>query len=238
MKIKLTPFSEMAELVIPPPQKASNFLPEWFKDAPTHEEGYNGNKISRHHAGGTTATFRGCNPFLDTLTGGYMFQLAADVEFHFDGQEFVPRWLVDFPLVSGQGHYQSIGLPRPDERSYTSWKWVSGWKITTPKGYSTLFTHPFNRHDLPFRTFSGIVETDKFELQTDLPFQLLSDPGKDHILIKKGTPICQAIPFKRDSWSTEIAKYDDKERQKQVFNLYSLADKSYRSQYWERKNFN
>lgn len=237
MKIKLTPFSEMAELVIPPPSKASNFLPEWFKNAPNHESDYNGNKMSRRHAGGTTATMRGCNPFLDTLTGGYIFQLAADVEFHFDGQEFVPRWLVDFPLVSGQGHYQSIGLPRLDERSYTSWKWLSGWKMTTPKGYSTLFTHPFNRHDLPFRTFSGIVETDKFELQTDFPFQLIPEPGVDHVLIKKGTPICQAIPFKRENWDSQIERFDAKERTKQVFNLYSIADKSYRNQYWERKTY-
>lgn len=212
-------------------------MPEWFKNAPVHESDYNGNKISRMHPGGTTNTFRGCNPFLDTLTGGYIFQLAADVEFQFNGQEFVPKWLVDYPLVQAQGHYQTNGIPRTDSRSYTSWKWVAGWQITTPRGYSTLFTHPFNRHDLPFRTYSGIVETDKFELQTDFPFQLNINTDKDHFLIKKGTPICQAIPFKRDNWKSEIVKYDEKKRRKSIFNLYSIADKSYRNQYWERKTY-
>lgn len=238
MKIKFTPYSDMAELVCPPPQKASEFIPQWFKDIPTHEGDYDGNKMSRNHSGGTTLTVRGCNPFLDTLTGGYMFQLAADVEFQFNGQEFVPRWLVDYPLVDGQGHYQTAGIPRIDQRSYTSWKWISGWQMTTPKGYSTLFTHPFNRHDLPFRTFSGIVETDKFELQTDFPFQLMPNTDKNNILIKKGTPICQAIPFKRDNWTSEIEEYDKKKRVKSIFNLYSIADRSYRNQYWERKTYN
>lgn len=237
MKIKFTPYSSMAEIVVPPPQRASDFLPEWFKSAPTHEDDYTGNKISKTHAGGTTRTFRGCNPFLDTLTSGYIFQLAADVEFQFNGQEFVPRYLVDYPLIHGQGHYQSVGLPRIDDRSYTSWKWISSWKMTTPKGYSTLFTHPFNRHDLPFKTFSGIVETDKFKLQTDFPFQLITEPGQDHVLIKKGTPICQAIPFKRDNWTSSIEKYDERERTKSVFDLYSIADRSYRTQYWERKTY-
>jgi len=29
-----------------------------------------------------------------------------------------------------------------------------------PAGYSLLITHPFNRHDLPFVTLTGLVDAD------------------------------------------------------------------------------
>lgn len=237
MKIKITPVSEEAELLLPPPKRAADSLPEWFKNAPMHEPGYDGNKASRL-AVGTSRTVKGCNPFLDTLTGGYMFTLAADVEFQFLDGEFVPRWLVDVDLVDGQAPFQASPLPQISKRSSVSWKWLSGWMLSTPKGYSTLFTHPLNRHDLPFRTFSGIVETDTYKIQTDFPFQLLTKDSDNSIFIEKGTPICQAIPFKRDNWSSEIMPFDEKERSKSLFSLYSKMNRSYRNEHWERKVYN
>ena len=237
MKITLTPASKLAELIVPAPVKASSMIPEWFKQIPTHEEGYDGNRMSRNVFEGTSLTVRGCNPFLDTLTSGYIFTLAADVEFKWEEDQFAPSWLVDYALMEGQAEYQTKGIPQIHDRVKYVYKFSSGWKINTPKGYSTLFTHPLNRHDLPFRTFSGIVETDKYNVQTDFPFQVIPPEDGSPLLIEKGTPICQAIPFIRDEWKSEILPFNEEEEFKNRFNLRSKLDGSYRSQFWERKKY-
>lgn len=238
MKITFTPASKLAELVVPAPAKASNFVPEWFKNISTHEPGYDGNKLSRHVEEGTSLTVRGCNPLLDTFTSGYIFQLAADIEFTWKDGQFAPSWLVDYHLIEGQAPYQTEGIPNIDKRVEYVYKFSSGWKMTTPKGYSTLFTHPMSRHDLPFRTFSGIVETDTYNVQTDFPFQVIPPEDGSSLIIEKGTPICQAFPFKRDKWESTILPFNQEEEFKNRFNLRSKIDRSYRNQFWERKTYN
>ena len=237
MKITLTPQSKIAEAVIPVPRKAADFIPEWFKNIPTHEDGYDGNRMSRMVEDGTSLTVRGCNPLLDTLTGGYIFSLAADIEFRWDDGQFSPGWLVDYRLVEGQAEYQTKGIPQIHDKVPYVYKFSAGWRINTPKGYSTLFTHPFNRHDLPFRTFSGIVDTDTYNIPTDFPFQVIPPEDGSPLIIKKGTPICQAIPLKRDDWKSEVKKFDAEKEFANYFNLRSILDRSYRNQFWVRKNY-
>lgn len=236
MKIKLTPSHKDAKFFIPKPEKSSKFLPTWFKQIPSHEPEHDGNKLSRF-AFGSSRTVRGCIPFLDAMTGGYTFQLAADVEFSFDNGKFVPKWLVDYPLIELQSPTQAMGIPSVTTQTDDIYKWISGWKINTPKGYSTLFTHPLNRHDLPFRTFSGIVDTDKYQVNTEFPFQIQASSSENVILIPKGTPICQAIPFKRDSWKSSVQSYDEIKERKNNFNLFSKIDRSYKNNFWTKKFF-
>ena len=237
MRVTFKPINEDAESFIPRPEKASSFIPEWYKAMPMHERGYDGNKISKYTEG-TSMTVKGCDPFLDTLTNGYMFSLAADVEFSLDDNGmFLPKWLVNFPLIEGQAENQTDGMPRPYEPAKITFKWASGWIMNTPKGYSTLFTHPLNRHDLPFRTFSGIVETDKYPLQVDFPFQALNPNNLNSVVVKKGTPICQAIPFKRESWTSKAEDPDEKQYTRERFKHFSSIDRSYRNRFWERKTF-
>lgn len=236
MNITFTAAHKDSELFIPPPMESSNFLPDWFKNIPAHEPGYDGNKLSRF-AFGSSRTIKGCIPFLDTLTGGYTFQLAADVEFSFENGTFVPKWLVDFPIIERQSPIQAAGMPAITPHTEDVFKWIAGWKITTPKGYSTLFTHPLNRHDLPFRTFSGIVDTDTYKTHTDFPFQIQAPETESIVLIKKGTPICQAIPFKRDDWKSSTKPYSEEEEKKNTFDLFSTIDRSYKNRFWTKKNY-
>ena len=72
--------------------------------------------------------------------------------------------------------------------------------IEAPPGYSVLFTHPFNRPDLPFTTLTGLVDCDKFH---DSPVNFPArwhDAGFNGVL-PKGTPVAQCLPVKRESWS-------------------------------------
>jgi Family of unknown function (DUF6065) len=237
MEVTFSPISKEAELYMPPPRKAADYLPQWYKDAPLHEPGHQGSHIS-NILSGSTMTVKGCSPFLDTLISGYVFELAADVEFQFreDGL-FVPKWMADYKLISAHPPYQAGAIPKRYEPNDGAYKWHSGWIINTPPGYSTLFTHPLNRNDLPFQTLSGIVETDTYGVETNFPFHVLNPDNKDYMVIEKGTPICQAIPFKRDDWESEILPFDEDKYNKSMFQLRSKLDRSYRNQHWIRKLF-
>ena len=81
--------------------------------------------------------------------------------------------------------------------------------IRTPGGYSTLFIAPLNRLCYPFCTLGGIVETDTYYNSVSFPLLLLdAEIGKVHRL-EKGTPLVQAIPFRRDDWEMSIGLSDD-----------------------------
>lgn len=239
MKVIFTPASKRAGLIAPKPEKAIDFMPEWFKNIPLHEPGYNGNKMSNHAPSGTSFTVKGCSPFLDTFMTGYIFQLAVDVEFRWNEEgAFLPDWMVeDYRPIELQAKYQAEGLPMIPNGSDLIYKFASGWKMETPKGFSTLFTHPLNRDDLPFRTFSGVVETDRYKLPTEFPFQLSVPDGATSLTLKKGTPICQAIPFKREDWVSEVKEFNEEEDIVNRYNLKSIIGRSYKKQFWVRKNF-
>jgi hypothetical protein len=133
---------------------------------------------------------------------------------------------------------QHPGLPNPVEmeksKNSNVLKWASPFTIVTPKGYSCLFTHPFNRHDLPFRTFTGVVDTDSFKLPVQFPFQMITEV-KDILIIEKGTPVCQILPFKRETWSNKVEVMDTTEHNKNHFNYVSTIVKSYKKNHWSKK---
>ena len=69
-----------------------------------------------------------------------------------------------------------------------------------PPGYSLLITHPVNRHDLPFTTLTGLVDTDRYKDNfINFPARW-RDPAFNGVLAK-GTPIAQCVPVKRAIWS-------------------------------------
>jgi hypothetical protein len=95
---------------------------------------------------GTEMTIKKCVPFLDSMTSGYTLYLAADVEFVKDGFKTFTK----VPTLTAHYKEQTSLVPVPPEYDSQPYKWENFFVMTTPKGYSTLFTHPLNRSDLPF----------------------------------------------------------------------------------------
>ena len=56
---------------------------------------------------------------------------------------------------------------------------------------------------MPFTIFSGVVDTDTYQVPVAFPF-VLKEPNFEG-MIPAGTPIAQVIPFKRESWKMEIS---------------------------------
>jgi len=242
MKIEFTfvgPDSKFEE-VLKPPQPASQFIPKWYKDMPqimpSSEDSKSGLLPQDQHV--TNSTMKHCSPFLDALTAGYVYSLPIDMEIRRDPEgAFFYRWKAPGDFISSHSQDQHPGLPAPVNGEGEVMKWVFDFKIKTPTGYSAMFTHPLNRHDLPFRTFSGIVDTDEYTQSVQFPFQLLSDQVGDHLIIKKGTPLVQIIPFKREPWKSEVVTQSDKQTFKDYFNFNSTIVKSYKNNFWKKKTY-
>lgn len=219
------------------PILASKALPSWYTDMPKtmndapHQIFYN--------PSGTTnnLTMRSCLPMFDAMTAGYVAVLPADVQFTKSdaGVEFA--WLVNDALVNVHPPEQHPGVPPAAGSDVeTIFKWSVEFGVVTPPGYSTLFTHPFNRDDLPFKTFTGIVDTDKYQIPVNFPFRLTNLPMGVSI-IPKGTPIAQIVPFRRESFTAQRKVVGPEFFGLKRRNLRTLIKESYKRQYWFRKSY-
>lgn len=238
MKIKFQPSNHEADLFFERPQPAALYIPEWYKKMPVHLDNEKVTGFSKNTTSVSNLTLKGCSPFLDALTSGYMFILPFDLEFrNHPGKGINIRWATGIDFIGSHAPDQAPGLPSPVDGSVDLLKWSPGWRVITPKGYSCLFTHPLNRHDLPFRTFSGVVDTDSYELGVDFPFQLLNTIKDDIFILEAGTPICQIIPFKREPWEASRIEFDSNDNKKNVFKLKSKIVRSYKNQFWHKKSY-
>jgi hypothetical protein len=207
-------------------------------------------------------TVKGCMPFLDTLTSGYLLKIP---------QDFHVRHNVDNKNEKGEefkDSFQTFGLHDQSQflhakylnlnsgsdihlikqvegsslieknKNLPFYKIVNPWKIKTPKGYSCLFVPPLNNSDDRFSIIPGIVDTDTFPNEINFPIIINGD--KYPILettIKKGTPYVQIIPFKRDLWKMIIKSRTQKEIQSsRVFYGLKLLN-IYKDKYWNKKSW-
>lgn len=236
MKIKFVPDSEFAEKFIDPPKPAKHYIPDWYKSTEFLIKGYDNYTLSTP-TGVPSATIKGCNPFLDGLTAGYVYCLPADLEIHKGAEKlYTFHWRTENELVTEHSLEQHPKLPATFQGQNAVFKFYNEFVIETPPGYSTYFTHPVNRHNLPFRLFSGVVETDTYKNPVQFPFQLLNQTNEVTIL-KKGTPICQFFPFKRDSWRSEVGQYSEDYNRKNAFDYRSVIYRAYKKLHWVKKRF-
>jgi hypothetical protein len=222
-------------------------IPEWYKKL-DHEIG--------------NLTIKGCMPFLDSLTAGYLLKMPQDFHLRHNvdnqnekGEKFkdsfqtfaLHAWrnIVNEKLLnlnSGIDIHpikQLLGSPFLEKnKNIPLYKILNPWKIKTPKGYSCLFVPPLNNSDDRFSIVPGIVDTDTFPNEINFPIVLNGDkyPVLETI-IKKGTPYVQVIPFKRDSWKMSL-KSRKKEEIVNSMIFYALkVINVYKEKYWSKKSW-
>jgi hypothetical protein len=238
MKIEFEPAEKESHLFFDLPKPASQCIPEWYKKMPVYMDDEKEPGLNKESVAVSNFTLKGCSPFLDGLTTGYIFTLPADIEFRkHPGKGINIRWAANIDLMGSHGSGQAPGLPEPFGGNFDLLKWKPGWRVITPPGYSCLFTHPFNRHELPFRTFTGVVDTDSYPLGVEFPFQLLQEIEENIFIIEKNTPICQILPFKRDIWKSKQVNFDEEANKKNGFKLKSKIVRSYKKQFWHKKSY-
>jgi hypothetical protein len=204
----------------PRPYPASRAIPEWFRAMPTE------------HAGQDTV--KRCMPFLDAMTSGYIIPLQHEVKIGLTGTQLKVEQPTQEPLaVQIFTPDKFPGAPFPP--GMPALKFHSPWVVKTPPGYSTLFVAPFNRIELPLLPLSGIVDTDTFYIEVTYPALCLLQPGQEFVM-PRGTPLVQAIPFKRDAWQSAVRPFDEASYRAQHETI--LQDhRFYRDRHWQKKSF-
>jgi hypothetical protein len=222
-------------------------LPEWYKKL-------------EHTV--LNKTVKGCMPFLDSLTAGYLFKMPQDFYLRHnvynknEKEEIFKDSFQTFGLhdQSQLLHDKHINLNTgidvhslkqvegssfiEKNKNLSFYKILNPWKIKTPKGYSCLFVPPLNNSDDRFSIIPGIVDTDTFPNEINFPIIINGD--KYPVLetkIKKGTPYVQIIPFKRDSWKMNLKSSKQKEIQNnRLFYGLKLLN-IYKDKYWKKKSW-
>lgn len=193
------------------PKPASKYIPDWYKNTPSYIN--NEKKIIN---GQSPSTIKRCMPIFDAINFGYIIPIHVDISIT-HANEYVQNGTnvqvnkkiqYDIPSVSLIDFHpinQASLYPKSNQQSMIP-KFMNPWIIKTPPGYSTFFTSPIHGES-PFKIFEGIVDTDIYTEPINFPF-LLNDDNFEGV-ISAGTPIVQAIPFKRDSWEMEIGHNKD-----------------------------
>jgi hypothetical protein len=210
--------------VIAEPVPARKILPQWFKDLPP--------KIDRKDKI-ENSTIKRCMPVLDALTAGWIITLAADVEFITNGDATGVQTKSNFyrQMIDVHTNEQVAGhpeLPKPP------FKWRNYWAIKLPLGYSMLFMPPLNRYEPRFECFSGIVD-DTYMGQGALEFinfPFFFKQTNYTGIIRKGTPLVQCIPIKRESidHKVDILSQTDEELIEHTRRRRSTHDSMYRDE--------
>jgi hypothetical protein len=231
-----------AKLDLPIPAKKN--IPEWFKN------------LKHNHI---KKTVKGCVPFLDSLSTGYLIKMPVDLEIKHniinnktglrDGGQLssvgaLEKDVEDYNIglntkVDFHKTFQLEGSPLLEKnKNLPLHKILNPWTIKTPSGYSCLFTPPFNNKDDRFEILVGIVDTDTYNLPVNFPIVINGDKYNElNTVIKKGTVIAQVIPFKRDNWKMEIKKLKNKEIKINRISLFSQFINGYRDRFWSKKTW-
>ena len=233
MKPKIITFEAQTENVFEVREKpipAIKMVPKWWKDVPKYSEG---NKLILNPS--PNITVKKCAPVLDVLGAGYIITLWADlfVERE-DSNSFKITWSVQNDVVEFWSDSQLSSFNIPPSFSKPAMKYLHGWNILTPPGWSTMFFHPVGYDDLPIRAISGIVDTDILTTGINCPFFLKENFSG---IIPKGTPMVQLLPFKRETWQANFTNPGDKKSSFEIEKLKTKIVGSYSSKK-AKKDFN
>jgi hypothetical protein len=216
--------------VWPHPKPASRFIPDSYK------------KLERFKKGDMfTPTVKVCMPFLDALTVGYI--IPFDQDYLIDPVKGDSPEKSDFSIVPASrkkediGFHNQVQLPEGlnKQSGENTGKFINKWLIKTRPGYSCLFVPPLNRFDDRIEIISGVVDTDIYINAIHFPF-ILKKRDKQ-FLIKKGEPMVQVIPFKREPYKMWSGFYKEKKHGQTLNKLMSEWVDKYKKYFWHKKEY-
>jgi hypothetical protein len=235
--IEFHPWSEDSELLVNKPTPTKQNVPDWYRKQPSYV-----NKDEFLKKGVSGSTIKKCMPIFDAMTAGYTIYCPVDI--YVDATD--PSKLEYNIPIAIAGLKKEIFTTHSPEQ-VTHYPMSSNvhkdvlrinpmWSVKTSPGYSSLFTVPMHQPVVPFTLVPGIIDTDSYMSEGFLSFKI-DNTFKG--IIEKGTPIAQVIPFKRESWTSEIIDYaDSKENQKQQRMLIrSKFFNYYKNNFWHKKEW-
>jgi len=226
---KIITFTNILGLDFFPPKPAVKEVPDWYRDTPEYRD----NLGKKYIDNGTTHTIKKCMPVFDAITAGYILYTQVDIQVTQVNNTPYYSW----PSQDAISHHSLSQAPlHPAKQNGIGYaKFNNPYGITTPPGYSTLFTQPFHRESV-FTIFPGIVDTDTYKNPVTFPF-VLNDVKWEGIILA-GTPMVQVTPFKRESWEHKIGSNEERqEQEKNSKKLNTMLFNSYKKQFWFKKEY-
>ena len=226
--------SDSLEIVVPDdakgmyelPQPAHKFIPNWYKQ--TDMRPFKNAPLDK--------SVRACMPFMEALTFGWIVPVPTDISITRSSDGIEVKWNTEeFKAMGGHDKQQVGGDEFPHDGEVL--KFNLPYLLRTPEGVSTLYMPPLNRIETRFRPFSGVVDTDKYLNETNIPALLLDDEFEG--IIEAGTPLVQVIPFERNSLvnesKTRVATDEEGEWLERTGKAIHAVDAYYKEEVWEPK---
>lgn len=229
------PLNQDIKLSVEPPQLARKELPLWYKEA----SAFHTKKPEINQYGKSNTSYKMCMPFFDALSAGYVQKTWADIKIDYNEQTGELIYKSPSPLEQISHRERSANKNFIPIRGYydVEFTWPQPWIPKLPKGYSVLYTQPFNRLDLPFMSTTGIVDVDNDfvgSFPNNLPFYIKN--GWTGI-IPAGTPMYQIIPIKREAWKSELIDFDEENQKRTQLMLSKHFWGGYKKYWWQKKQW-
>jgi len=209
------------------PQPAHKFIPDWYKQ--TDMRPFEDAPLDK--------SVRACMPFMEALTFGWVIPTPTDISIIYTSDGLEVKWsdTSGFKPVGNHEKEQVGGDAFPHDGEIL--KFNLPYALRTPEGVSTLYMPPLNRVETRFRPFSGVVDTDKYMNESNIPALLLDDDFEG--IIEAGTPLVQVIPFERDSLvnqsKTRTATEEEEEWLERTGDAVPAVDAYYKEEVWKPK---
>jgi hypothetical protein len=208
------------------PNLSTKFIPSYFKNIP----------IRMSDSPILSATTKKCIPFIAAMSHGFIIPLWADI------YVTAKEGNLSFTSNPAGNHYidehhrLQIGEHPLANLPYCNlpMKFINPWIITTKSNYSCLFTNPLNHLENRFKILDGIVDTDRYYSTINFPF--LWTGGDGDFLLKKGTPLVNVIPFKRENIKHTVGVIDKSKAKRTINKLATKIDDAYKTMFWHRNN--
>jgi hypothetical protein len=228
-KINFIPYSKDIYDLVDAPKSAINYVPDWIKQIPNMP--YPDQDSPKK-----------CMPFMDTFATGYIQELICDVSIKYSGRNPKGLDIIEYNFNGGirplSTRMERMGsnslLPKFEGFYHSELSWNSIWEPHTPSGYSTFYTHPLNRPDLPFYTMTGIIDTDVYPVHGPIPF--IIKEGFEGV-IPAGTPIYQIFFIKREKWASCKREYISNFTDKIKYKAKRYFTGGYKKHYWFKKEY-
>ena len=171
------------------PRPASDYFPNWIKE------------LRKAALTSTSLNMSDCLPAIECMLQGIIVEFPRDMTFQYvgTGEKFgkmIKCNHIGYPIIGG---HEAKQYKNSEFENYQIIKIGLPWVFTVPKGYSCLFTQPFNRNGKQNAfCLSGAVRSDTYYNMVNIPFAIFLRDEKDSISFKKGDPLVQIIPFLRE----------------------------------------
>ena len=183
------------------PKPSNDCFPSWIKDL--RKEKLVDNKLN----------VSDCLPAIEAMLQGIIIEFPLTMTFEYLGNHPKLGKMIacdhkGYPIIGGHEFSQYKGAEFQDLHVV---KVGLPWVIEVPKGYSCLFTAPFNRSgNAEAFCISGVVRCDRYYNMVSVPFAIPLKKKGDVVSVERGRPFVQIIPVKRENVELTFSQIDMK----------------------------